>query len=149
MSRKNAGNSGNTEHQYIQVLKLFAESCEYPSGCYISIHSGRKETFVMCWFSIIGGATNKGIGWVAKACGASDQERKAIEGTLNVIVGCIGAPIDPVGGGILITRGAIQMSRKDNLATDAASVATDVVGTKFHDKALEIAAQSADIFNLF
>ncbi|HLZ61584.1 MAG TPA: hypothetical protein VKR06_31955 [Ktedonosporobacter sp.] len=101
----------------------------------------------MCWLSIIGGATNKGIGWVAKACGASDQERKAIEGALNIVVGGIGAVVDPIGGGILVTRGVIQVSRADNLATDAASVGMEVVSAKFHDKALEAAAHAAD--NLF
>ena len=104
----------------------------------------------MCWFSIIGGATNKGIGWVAKACGASDQDRKAIEGCLNVVVGSIGATVDPIGGAILVTRGVIQMSRADNLATDTASVAMEVVGAKFHDKVLEAALQAGDnLSNLF
>jgi len=104
----------------------------------------RKETVIMCWFSIVGGAVNKGIGHVAEACGASKEERKALEGTLNIVVGSVGAFVDPLGGGILITRGVIQVARADNVATDAASVGMEVASAKFHDAALEAATQAAD-----
>ena len=98
----------------------------------------------MCWFSLVGGAVNKGIGWTAKACGASDEERKALEAGLNIAVGTVGAFVDPLGGGILITRGVIQAARADNPVTDAAGFAMDVVNTKYHDKAVEAAAHAAD-----
>ena len=86
---------------------------------------------------------NKGIGHVAEACGASTEDRKAIEGALNVLVGSVGAVVDPLGGCILITRGVIQMARADNVTSDAASLGMEVASAKFHDKAIEIAAQAA------
>ena len=86
------------------------------------------------------------MGHVAEACGASREERKALEGTLNIVVGGVGSLVDPIGGGILVTRGVIQVARADNVGSDATSVGMEVASAKFHDTALEAAANAADNF---
>jgi hypothetical protein len=98
----------------------------------------------MCWFSIVGGAINKGISHVAKACGLPEEERKSLESFLNVTVGGAGALLDPVGGGILITRGVLQAVGASKETTESVNGVGRLVDTHFHDKAMDKAVEILD-----
>src|SRR5579859_3501602 len=65
----------------------------------------KKEENIMCWYSLIVSGVSWAVGEAAGACGASEEDKKAIEGVMNVTLGAAGIIVDPVGGGLAAYRG--------------------------------------------